>query len=216
MHSRRTVHKQLRPILLQRRQPNLHPPLKNLRSLRLEIVVHRIPANRHPMRPRQRRVVELDLHVDDVRNSRPRHRRHVLRVPDPTPDRDPVRQPCNIHSHSASSDLSLSRKVPGKLFRQFARRKYFHQPSPRRFHTRRNRQHRRFPPRPRFAASFHSTASSPPHLPRRPHSRSSIPFARTAHAPLNLLPPVPPRIPAPDKSPPLQTDISPPPVARSP
>ena len=34
---------------------------------------------------RQRRVVKLDLHVDDVRDPRPHHRRHVLRVQIPPP-----------------------------------------------------------------------------------------------------------------------------------
>src|ERR1700733_5572441 len=54
------------------------------------------------MRHSQRGIVELDLHVDDVRDSRAPHLRHVVRRPNSPPGRDPVSQPGHIHPRPVS------------------------------------------------------------------------------------------------------------------
>src|SRR5579864_2250861 len=102
MHSSRAMDKQLPVFALQHFLCELHPAPEQSRRLFLKIVVCRIPQHLDVVLLGQRRVVKLDLHVDDVRDPRLRHRRHILRVPDPASDRNPICQPGNIHPTPAS------------------------------------------------------------------------------------------------------------------
>src|SRR5512135_526844 len=98
---------QLRSRLVESLQREIRSPLEYFRPLGLEIVVNRIPKHFDSQRIRQPRIVELNLHVDDVRHPRPRHLRHVLRVPDSAPDRDPAGHPTHIHAaHSVTTRLA--------------------------------------------------------------------------------------------------------------
>src|SRR5229473_7165179 len=169
VYSGSAVDKQLRPILFQGRQCEIHASPKYIAPLGSEIIVHRIPANGNPVRLRQRPVVELDLHVDDVRDSRARHRRHVLRVPNPAPNCDPVGHPRYIHPYPASSEANPVRSRDLESFVPEAfRRECIQQLAPARFHARRNRKRAR-PAHLSCTPALHSTVSSrrPPHVPPR-------------------------------------------------
>src|SRR5215472_15686045 len=98
MNSGCAMNEQPRSRLLQRLIGEFHPPLEHRCRLGLEIVLDRIPQHLNPIGLRKFRVVELNLHIDDMRDSGPRDRCHVLCVPDPAPDRDPVGHPCHVHA----------------------------------------------------------------------------------------------------------------------
>src|SRR5580693_10494130 len=107
MYPSRAVDKQLRRWIFQRLQRKVHAALKYLGRLRLEVVVRLIPEDLNPVRFRMLRVVALDLHVDNVRDPRLRHLRHVIRVPDSAADRNPVVQPRYIHPQPAPFDSDM-------------------------------------------------------------------------------------------------------------
>src|SRR5258708_4988809 len=93
VHSRRTMDEQFRSRLVQRDLRELYPPSKQRRWLWFEIVVGRIPKHLDAMFHSQSGVVELDLHVDDMRDACARHVLHIIRPPDPPPHRNSVTQP---------------------------------------------------------------------------------------------------------------------------
>src|SRR5580700_4347704 len=67
------------------------------------------------MRLSQRRVIKLNLHVDDVRHSRPRHLGHVLGRPNPASDRNAPGQPCHVHYESPVQTLASCVKMPPQI-----------------------------------------------------------------------------------------------------
>ena len=89
---------------VERLQRELDGALKHLRSLDLEIVVGRVPQDLDAVGLGQRRVVELDLHVDDVGDAGAGHLRHLVVRPDTAPDRDAVGHPGHVHSPSRSQE----------------------------------------------------------------------------------------------------------------
>ncbi len=97
---------QFRSRLVQRDLRELYPPSKQRRWLWFEIVVGRIPKHLDAMFHSQSGVVELDLHVDDMRDACARHVRHIIRRPDPASDRNSASQPGNIHSLPVGSGQS--------------------------------------------------------------------------------------------------------------
>src|ERR1700722_6116947 len=99
VYSRRAMNEQLRVQSFERRFRKFHTLPKQPRWLRLEIIIRRIPQHLDAVSPTQRRIIELNLHIDDVRNPRLRHLRHILRRPNPASNRNPVGQPCDIHSY---------------------------------------------------------------------------------------------------------------------
>ncbi len=118
----------------------LHSAPKQLRRLRLEIIIRRIPQHFDPViRWRQLSVIELDLHVDDVRDPLSRHLRHVLGVPNSAPHRNPLGQPRDVHSRPISSDAPsappVSRFLRQGLSRARRRAGSFHlrRPNPDRY-----------------------------------------------------------------------------------
>src|SRR5579872_5776842 len=60
------------------------------------------------MRLRQFGVIELNLHIDDVRDPLTRHRLHILRGPYPAAHRDLLRQPRNIHPAPVTLSPSIA------------------------------------------------------------------------------------------------------------
>ena len=78
------------------------PRCSKCRRLRTEVVIRRIPQHPHTVRLGQRRVVKLDLHVDDVGNSRPHQFDHVPVVPDAPTNRDSVGDPGHVHARLRS------------------------------------------------------------------------------------------------------------------
>src|SRR5580704_12224968 len=99
VYSRRAMNEQLRVQSFERRFRKFHTLPKQPRWLRLEIIIRRIPQHLDAVSPSQRRIIELNVHIDDVRNPRLRYLRHILRRPNPASDRNPVGQPCDIHSY---------------------------------------------------------------------------------------------------------------------
>src|ERR1700683_908831 len=164
------MHKQLRLVLCQRCQRKFHAALEYLSRLWLKIIVHRIPANGNSVRHCQRRVVELNLHVDDVRNPRARCPRHFVCVPYSAANRNPVGHPRYVHPHLASCgpDISVRPNVSPNSSKRRNRRnslcqKYMQQIFSPRSHPRRNRQCRRSARLSRTPTpALHSTASPLP------------------------------------------------------
>jgi hypothetical protein len=105
MHACSAVDEQFRPGFVQGRQSEFHPPLEQLCGFGLKVIIRRIPKDIDAVRRRQRGVVELNLHVDDVRHSRPRHRRHVVSRPNPAPNRNAVSEPRHVHPGPVSGGL---------------------------------------------------------------------------------------------------------------
>src|SRR6266853_812833 len=66
-------------------------------GLRQKIVVGRIPQHADSVRLRERPVIELDLHVEHVGNTRLRQFFHVPRIPYPTSQRNSFRDPGHLH-----------------------------------------------------------------------------------------------------------------------
>src|SRR4051812_37922890 len=81
---------------------NSTPRWKNRRRLRLEVVIHGVPQHLHAIRPGQRGVVELDLHVDDVCYAGLDHLHHLRFGPDAAADRDAVGDPGHVHASRAT------------------------------------------------------------------------------------------------------------------
>ncbi len=95
----------------------IHSPLKHRPRFRLEIVVHRVPQHFNPEWLRQRRVIELDLHVDDMRDPGGSHLRHLLFDPDPASDRNPIGHPCHVHALMPVSSHKLLIQKPHRTQR---------------------------------------------------------------------------------------------------
>src|SRR5437870_5571188 len=106
MHSRRAMDVQLRPWLVQSLACKIHASLEHLRRLRVKIIVNGIPQHPNSMPLGQGCVVKLNLHVDDVRHARPRHRRHVLCRPNPATDRNPAGYPRHVHPERSCMEAS--------------------------------------------------------------------------------------------------------------
>src|SRR5215467_11017025 len=72
--------------------------LKKFWWLRLEIIIGRNPFDDNAMRSSQRRIIELNLHIQNMTYTSARHRRHVVCRPNSTSDRDAAGHPRHVHS----------------------------------------------------------------------------------------------------------------------
>ncbi len=116
MNACRTMNKQLGFRVVQRMKCELNPTSQDARRLGFEIVIYWVPQHLDPVRFRQSRIIELDLHIDDVGYTPAHQIRHLLVYPDSAPNRYSVGDPCNIHWSVPSvlcSERSLRTELSG-------------------------------------------------------------------------------------------------------
>jgi len=87
-----------RPRVSQRFQRKLDSSAQQFRGLRQKIVVGRIPQHVDPIWLRKRRVIEFDLHVENVGHTGLRQFFHVPGIPYPTAQRNSFRDPGHVHA----------------------------------------------------------------------------------------------------------------------
>ena len=86
--------------VLKRFEGEVHSTLKQFPGLELKVVVSGIPENMDAVGYAQMAIVELDLHVDDVRDASLSHLDHLQFVPDTSPNRNAVSHPGHVHISS--------------------------------------------------------------------------------------------------------------------
>ena len=102
-----TVNEHARIFVFEGLQGKVNAALEQFRRLGLKIVVHGIPQDFDPMRFGERGIIELNLHINNVRDAGAGHNGHVVRRPNASAQRNSSRHPRDVHP-----DVSVSH--PGR------------------------------------------------------------------------------------------------------
>ena len=111
MDSRGTMDEQFRFRFVQSGLCESYSPLKHTGIFRLEVVVNGIPKDLDTMRLCQAGIVELDLHVQNVRDSGARNFGHVGGIPYASAHRNARCNPCHIHPATLVPKLACVRQA---------------------------------------------------------------------------------------------------------